>query len=159
MIPANVLDLVLLVCVLCVVVLLLSRIGKKRVRYIDAGRSQVFYSKRYKISAKPDLVENKNTLVEKKSRRKGVYPSDIAQLIAATLAVRSKYDIRDGYVVNQTERKQVDLTGSDSELFALIRTEYEYAVMIKKGKQPPPSPAQWKCRSCQFKGRCKYAVV
>ena len=57
------------------IVLLVSRLFKRRVKYIDTGKSSVFVSKRYKIAAKPDLIQDNKTLVEKKSRRTGVYDS------------------------------------------------------------------------------------
>jgi len=140
------------------VVLLVSRLFKRRVKYIDTGKSSVFVSKRYKIAAKPDLIQDNKTLVEKKSRRTGVYDSDRKQLIATALAVRSVHPIRSGFVETQTDREEVDLAGSDKSLFRLIKTEYKNALLINAGKKPPAYPSYQKCRHCQFRSDCEHSA-
>lgn len=152
-------ELALMLVMLYLILTLLSGLRKKRVRYIDDGSKGSFRSDLFRITAKPDLIEDGTTIVEKKSRRSGVYESDKKQLIATALAVRSKHKIRSGYIVTQTERVAVDLTGSDRKLFSLIKTEHAHAWMVNEGRRPPPSPTRSKCRSCQFNKRCEYAYA
>jgi len=157
-VDGNYVDMALAGCILYAVFLLVSRFGRRRVSYIDGGRSKVFYSSKYGISAKPDLIQDKNTIVEKKSRTKGVYKSDVAQLVASALAVRSEYAIKIGFIVTKTDKVEVDLSGSDSDLFDMISSEYSNARLILSGKTPPASPSKAKCGSCQFRKECNHSV-
>jgi len=149
---------ILLLGVLYFAVLLITRLFRKRVRYIDTGDSETYFSKKYGISAKPDLILNGNTIVEKKSRLKGVYVSDRKQVIATALAVRSKYKITVGIVETQQDRVEIDLSGSDAELFKSIEKDYQDAISVKRGIPPAPSPSIVKCRGCQFNSMCEYAM-
>lgn len=152
-------DLIILAAVIYFLILIVSRVGKKRVQYIDQGSSEVYYSRKYRISAKPDLIEDRHTIVEKKSRRKGIYESDRKQLIATALAVRSRYPITRGVIETQSDREEIDLSGTDAALFARIEKEYLHAEAVNRGSEPPPYPSLPKCGGCQFRSRCDYSLT
>ena len=154
-----------LISLIAMITILLLLLGeainwrKKRSIYIDRGKNDKIYkSEKYRIVAKPDVVLDKHTIEEIKNRESGLYSSDRAQMIATALAVRSSHRITKGVLVTKNARYDVSLEASDRKLFELIREDYNHAVTIASGRIPPGKPAEQKCRSCEYRERCKYSL-
>lgn len=149
---------VILLFLFLVIVIALSPSQKgERILYQDKGeRSRVFVNKRFGIAAKPDTIlrtDEGDICIEFKSRKKGVYPSDIAEAKAAALAVRSKYRIVAIEIRNQTENQKFYLPKDDDLLYSEIK---HYAEMAQIAKQEllPATPQKFKCRNCPVNQSC-----
>ncbi len=133
---------------------------KARLFYSDKGiKSRVFTSNKYKLAAKPDfiyqLANGDYVLIEYKSRKGRVYPSDIQQVLAAIIATRSVYPIREAYVHTDTTRLKIDATVSDEELFDNIKRNYELTKQIKQGKKVEVCyKSDYKCNTCSMRKHC-----
>ena len=127
--------------------------------YSDKKGSQIFKSSKYKISAKPDFIYNVNgeyILIEYKSRNSAVRESDEYQVIAATLAVRSKYPISKAIIYTSGNHIKDIVLGSDEEIYSKIKTVADKTRASKRGIAPciirDKSP---RCRYCGYKEICK----
>lgn len=136
-----------------------------RTLYLDVdGASRVFESRRYGIRAKPDKLERCRDggveLVELKSRpRRRPYPSDVAQVIAATLAVREAgLDVRAARLETPVGSHAIDLDASDDALFRRIRPAVGIARQVAAGVEPRATPAVAKCGGCGYRDLCPHAV-
>ena len=128
-----------------------------KVLYKDSGpRSRVFINKRYGIAAKPDAIlqtPDGNVGVEYKSRRQGIYMSDIVEAKAAALAARSKYRVNLIQIKNQTESKVFPLPKRDEDLYNEIKQYKELADAAQHQLlHAEPQPA--KCRTCPVNRHC-----
>lgn len=129
--------------------------------YADSGlRSRRFYSRKYKIVAKPDFVVRLDTgeyaIVEYKSRRSGrVMASDVSQVKASVIAVRSKYPITKAYVLVDKKLHALDVDKSSANLAKEIATELKYARDAKRGvKIMVFARNKGDCFNCPYKSRC-----
>ena len=150
--------------------LLLYRRGRlsERSLYLDRGASsRVFESRRHGIRAKPDALERIGgrrggavELVELKSgARRRPYPSDVAQVIAATLAVRaSGIDVRRARLETPDGGHAIDLDASDETLYRRIERATEAARLVARGGEPTATPSAAKCRGCGYRTRCPHAA-
>ena len=130
-----------------------------RLIYSDKKASQIFRSNKYKISAKPDFIYNvsgKYVLIEYKSRNSAVRESDEYQVIAATLAVRSKYPISKAIIYTSGNHIKEIMLGSDEEIYSKIKVVADKTRISKNRVKPcimrDKSP---KCRYCGYKEICK----
>ena len=129
----------------------------ERVIYKDTGpNARVFVNKKYKVAAKPDLIlKNIDGYigVEFKSRKYGIYESDIVEAKAAALAARSKYPIFAIQVKNQTQNKVIVLPKSNADLFREIEGYISLASQARL-RLLPATPHPMKCKSCPEKMSC-----
>lgn len=136
------------------------RNDKVKLVYQDNGNGRVFASESYKIRAKPDFIYTLPTgdtvLVEYKSRHRGIYESDVKQLIATAIAVNGHYpNIKHGYIYNRLgEVKHVNLNFPLSMLAQKIQVEVASLRSIATGSIPTFSPVPVKCRYCAFVWQC-----
>lgn len=153
-----------------IVVFLLSR--KKRslpfnlkgkVIYADEGRkSKVFINETYNISAKPDFIirlPNKElAAVEYKSRDRGIFRSDIAQLKASVIAARSQMNITKAFVVNKSEVREISIGVSTESIYGSIRYYVEAARRIKANPQHIEysyTNKERQCVTCSVRNACQ----
>ncbi len=154
---AMVLSLIIIAAILYLLVMERRNRSKQTAIYVDHNRNNtVFYSTRYAISAKPDAITGPTTIEEMKSRRRGIYASDRAQMIATALAVRSTYPITRGILVTTEKRYDVSLAGTDEALFEQLTDEYAQATLIANGIAPTANPSPGKCRVCEYQTLCEY---
>lgn len=155
-------QLMIIVACIIVFVFLFILFGKQnanapKVLYKDTGpRSRVFINKRYGIAAKPDaILQTPDGIVgvEYKSRRHGIYLSDIVEAKAAALAARSKYRICAIQIKNQTQSKVFPLPKNDADLYNEIKHYKELADAAQHQLlHAEPHPA--KCRACPVNRHC-----
>ena len=95
-------------------------------------------------------------LIEYKSRNSAVRESDEYQVIAATLAVRSKYPISKAIIYTSGNHIKDIVLGSDEEIYSKIKTVADKTRASKRGIAPciirDKSP---RCRYCGYKEICK----
>tara|TARA_R110000737_G_scaffold329115_1_gene344078 strand:- start:282 stop:803 length:522 start_codon:yes stop_codon:yes gene_type:complete len=133
---------------------------KAQLIYSDSGRkSKIFTSAKFGLAAKPDfiyrLASGEFVLIEYKSRKGRVYPSDIQQVIAAIIATRSMYPISQAYIYTDTTSLAVDATSSDVELFDSIKYNFYLTKRIKEGKKVDVCyKSEYKCNTCSMKEKC-----
>jgi hypothetical protein len=144
----------------------IRKIKKHRLIYCDDQAQKTFQSAQYKIRAKPDFIyeiDPENLcLLEYKARSGGVYPSDIAQLIATAIAVIETYsNVTHGYVYTRGGKYQKVQFGSPNDtdriakLVRKIQSELNTARTIKSGKFVSVSKqSQRKCQACGFHSHC-----
>lgn len=134
-----------------------------RTIWLDKGRSTpAFYNRQYGIAGKPDSIQEVNgemVAVEYKSRKGRVFASDIQQLVASTLAARSKYPIKKGIVKTATQSEVIDLSGSDAQLFRNIESSYNKVIALQQGNSGCPDPHYIKCRACGYSSQCKHSAA
>jgi len=159
-------SILLIAAVLAVVLALLLRSRlPSHVVYLDTGRSHSFVSAVYRIKAKPDELSYQApdilSLTEYKSREKGIYPSDKAQMIATAIAVKeSGHDIDVGYLqTGNGEKHRVELSGSTESLFSQIAVHANNARMAVSGIEPIATPVKFKCNSCPYRTKCPHSVA
>jgi CRISPR/Cas system-associated exonuclease Cas4 (RecB family) len=132
---------------------------KGRLVYTDnAPQAKVFVNKRYQLSAKPDFVFRiglwSYITVEFKSRNAPVKESDLIQLIATVIAVRSQYNIVRAMVVTNSETQEISI-GSNSKLYSSIKQLHKQAKKVKHfNKEPKPLVNDARCKGCGYLGRC-----
>lgn len=156
-------------CALLALVALLARVPRRptddptaRTMYLDEGRgSRTFVSERHRLRAKPDKLEGDvrdATLVELKSRPRGIHAADRAQIIATALAVRAEgiHVARARLETLEDEPVTLDLAPSDAALFERIRPAVEAARLALGGTAPAPAPSVGKCRACGYRARCPH---
>lgn len=124
----------------------------------DLPTSKVFVNHKYKLSAKPDFVFRtslfKYTTVEYKSRNGAVKDSDIVQVKATIIAVRSKYNVTKALVVTATEQKQV-IAKSSAALYRDIKELHKQAKLVKHfNKMPKKLINSYKCERCGYREHC-----
>ena len=154
-----------LICVAVFIIafVLLDRGDKdsERVIYKDTGpKARVFVNKKYKVAAKPDLIlKNIDGYigVEFKSRKYGIYESDIVEAKAAALAARSKYPIFAIQIKNQTQNKVIVLPKSNDDLYREIEG-YVSLASLASAKLLPANPHPMKCKSCPVKMSCNESL-
>lgn len=127
----------------------------------DVPDGHVFVSERFRIRARPDKLEGEPddvTLVELKSRSRGVHASDRAQVVATALAVRADgFDVRRARLETRDgDPVTLDLDAPDDALFARIRPAVAAARLAVRGIEPAPSASPGKCRACGYRTRCPY---
>lgn len=140
----------------------------KNIKLIFNGEheEQICTCTHYKIKAKPDFVyehpDKSLTVVEYKSRRKGVMPSDIAQLIATAIAVNGHYigkTVKNGYVLTGNgSYQEIDLDKSSDELMEAIKKPLQAVRDVIEGRAVIPDACAKKCRGCGFRHICQHAV-
>ncbi|MHD0644301.1 PD-(D/E)XK nuclease family protein [Pseudomonas aeruginosa] len=132
------------------------------ITYTDESESaHVFVNKRYGIKAKPDfLVKLRRggyAVVEFKNRSSGrLFASDIAQVKATVLAVRTQYPVKQAYVIAGTTRHVIDVEKGSAALYKEIRTEVEQAKRVERGETLfifPKSTVV--CKGCSQRANCK----
>ena len=154
--------LALLVVLLVAALRRLSSDARRAPLYLDDGpASATFVSRRYRLRARPDLLERDGdtvTLVELKSRARGVHPSDRAQVVATALAVRAAgHDVRRARIeTREGAPVAVDLDASDEALFERIRPIVRMARLAVAGTPPAPTPSAGKCRACGYRANCPH---
>lgn len=154
---------VILLLLFLVIIIALSPSQKgERILYQDKGeRSRVFVNKRFGIAAKPDTIlrtDEGDICIEFKSRKKGVYPSDIAEAKAAALAARSKYRIIAIEIRNQTECQKFYLPKDDKLLYSEIQQYVEMA-KVANTELLPATPQKIKCNSCPVNQNCNQRAI
>lgn len=98
-------------------------------------------------------------MVEYKSRKGKIYPSDIAQLKASVIAARSRYNITKAYVSTDGEIKEVNVNKSNTVLFEEIKEAYELTVAIVSGKTVTVCyKSKYKCPTCSMRAHCEFSV-
>lgn len=131
--------------------------------YADEGlNSRVFASDQYRIRAKPDRVEgsiDQSVIVEYKHRSGRVYASDLAQLQAGALAVRSAgWTVNQGVVITADGAELWVELGDDRRILNAIAQALNAARLVKRGGVPEAKPTFNKCRACAFRDRCEYSL-
>ncbi|MCG9576696.1 hypothetical protein L1D14_10645 [Vibrio tubiashii] len=134
--------------------------------FLDKGqvRGFAFFNRRFLIGSTPDAIYRTNInqihIVEQKSRKKGIYDSDIAQaeIGALTVSESNMGTVTHITVANQTQTltKRVP---SPRKIARKYKKEIQIAREIKNGKHidiRKPEPA--KCRSCRYFNECKNHV-
>ncbi len=132
--------------------------------YADQGRSSKdFVNSRFGVRAKPDFVyllpDGTYVLVEYKNRKSGMRDSDVGQVLASVLAVRSRYPVRRAFVA--TNGKLTPVGGAewtDRAIYDAIREELELVRAIQRGKVPDHSPTPERCARCGYRDDCKWRV-
>jgi CRISPR/Cas system-associated exonuclease Cas4 (RecB family) len=124
----------------------------------DAPKAKVFVNKRYQLSAKPDFVFRVSLwsyiAVEYKSRNAPVKESDLIQLIATVIAVRSQFNIVRAMVVTNSESRELSL-GSNSKLYRSIKQLHKQAKKVKHfNKEPKPLVNDTRCKGCGYREHC-----
>ncbi len=130
----------------------------------DSGReTKYFINNEFDVYGKPDLMYRKENgkilLVEFKSRKGGIYLSDIIQTKAAALAARGAgYDIDEILVKTRGKERYYKLSNCNSDLYR----EIERFVKIAQSSSYYNSdlvgtPENRKCYSCAYKHSCKYS--
>lgn len=125
-------------------------------------RGFLFFNRKAGIGASPDAVYEtdflQSTVVEIKSRRKGIYDSDWAQAEMGAVAVADSDIIpRVKYVAvsNQTET-QVRPVKSTNAILRKYKSEIKMARQILNGKIiEVRRPQKNKCQACRYYDRCK----
>lgn len=134
----------------------------KLVWYDKNNRKKPFFNKKYKVFGKPDLIYKTlqgYLLVEFKSRKGGIFESDITQAKAAALAARyNGYKISDILIKTATEEKYITIPTLDSELHDDIESAIKIARLAKNGSALKALPYPRKCRACAFNHDCHYSV-
>lgn len=129
--------------------------------YADIGRnSRLFICKVFGLSAKPDFIyktgRNEFTLVEYKGRAKGVYDSDVAQVIASVIAARAKYNIQKAYVQTDFTRKEIIVNKPSVELYKEISHLVDMTREIESNEIVTQCyPGKIKCKSCSMATHCE----
>lgn len=153
--------------VLAVIVVVLARglARAPRAAYLDEGpASAVFASARYRIRAKPDLIERapdgSAVLVERKSRVRGLYPSDRAQIVATALAVRAHGIPLAGARLEcgGEAPHRLALAADDATLARTISRPLAEARLVAAGGVPAATPSSGKCRACAYARTCPHAI-
>lgn len=140
----------------------LNMIGERgRVIYTDSGgSSRSFLNKQYGIRAKPDFIlelkGGEHAVVEYKSRDSGMlFASDVAQVKATVLAIRSRYPARRAFVVAGARCHEVKIKKSDSGLYKDIQQEIGYAREVAQGEMVKVfSSNERQCDRCFSRSRC-----
>ncbi|MDF9399167.1 hypothetical protein [Vibrio sp. 1180_3] len=124
----------------------------------DSPMAKVFVSHKYELSAKPDFIYkiwwNKYAIVEYKSRVGKVKQSDINQFLASVVAVRSHYNIREGYIVTGQDVRHFELEKSTRSIYAQIAHLHKIARRIKHRGCKPKFSRNQNCNNCGYKGAC-----
>lgn len=146
---------------------IIPALKKQGVNLIYNGETseQVFTSSRYKIRAKPDFIyeraDGSLILVEYKSSRRRAMKSDITQLIATAIAVKSHHKnkrVTTGYVLTgKNYYKWVDLSKSLDLLALEIERPLSVARQVKNGYQPSADPVKKKCLACGYQYVCEHS--
>lgn len=123
----------------------------------DSPNSKVFINHKYELCAKPDFIfrigYKKYVIVEFKSRKAPVRPSDIAQLKATALSARSQFNVVCGYVVTGSEIQEIVL-GSNASVYRDIKAAHKKAKSIKRLGQCPKVRMSDKCKTCGYFANC-----
>ncbi len=141
--------------------------GKKvKLIYNDDAKKIKFCSIRHKIIARPDFIyeypDGSLAIVEYKSRKKGVMARDITQLKAAAIAVKEEWQcrVKHGFVLTGSRQYEaVDLNKTGDTLAKEIGKYLTIAREIKSGHAPTPEPTARKCRGCNYRSNCQYAML
>lgn len=169
-------DSVLTVLILAVVIAvvgfrLVKRLGRSRdplnidgkLIWIDEGQStRPFFNHLYGVLGKPDFmykIKGGVLAVEYKSRKSGVYESDIVQAKCASLAARGNgYRVIKIMVKTGSDTKVISLPGDNQILYNEIKRYIDICRDTKAGKTAPALPSRRKCRSCAYKYACDHAL-
>lgn len=128
--------------------------------YVDDNpRSKVFVCKRYELSAKPDFVFKTGLftycVVEFKSRKGAVKESDLVQLIATVIAVRSKHSVTRAMVVTSGVKKELEIASS-GKMYKSIKKLHREARRVKHlNKKPKALQNNQKCNGCGYREHCE----
>lgn len=130
---------------------IISELRKSDAKLVFNGETddQIYTCSYYKIKAKPDFIyEYLNgdlAIVEYKSRKRGVMPSDVVQLIATAIAVKGHYvliKVTKGYVLTDDgSYQEIDLDRDSTELIKQIEKPLKAARDVIRGKMPVPEPS------------------
>lgn len=132
----------------------------------DSPTAKVFVSHGYKLSAKPDFIFkigfNQYVIVEFKSRQGAIKHSDLVQLLATAIAVRSKYRVVRGYIVTANKTKAVGF-GTNRQIYRQIKDTHKIVKKIKHTNYFPPKKCDANCQNCGHIEVCekdtKYKMV
>jgi CRISPR/Cas system-associated exonuclease Cas4 (RecB family) len=136
-----------------------------RLIYCDESRRKIFVSHTYRIRACPDFIyqntKGEMMIVEFKSRIGGIKASDVNQLIATAIAVKSTYPtIRYGYIYTRSKTyRKVDLHISLPELVEKIMPELSACRAIAHGNRPYFKAVVHKCRKCLYRSECHQGQI
>lgn len=129
--------------------------------YADSGpESRAFISKKYGVLGKPDFIVKLATgeyvVVEYKHRASGrLYDSDVAQVKATVLAVRSRYKVTRAFVLAGSSRHEIDIQVKDAALYKEIKQEVEQVKRAMKGEVLPVyTDKTVRCGSCHNARNC-----
>lgn len=120
---------------------------------------------KHRIKARPDFIyehpEKSLTIVEYKSRKNGIMPSDINQLVATGIAVKSECSdksVTKGYVMTAGHSYQsFDLSKNIDELASFIDRPTRAIRNIFKDIEPKPQASVKKCGGCGYRDKCNHA--
>lgn len=126
--------------------------------YVDnSPKSKVFVNHAYELVAKPDFIYkiglNKYVIVEYKSRSAPVKPSDIAQLFATAIAVRSEFKVVKGYIVTESEMRTYEF-GSSSAVYRKIKSIHKRAKELKFLGYKARVKKKPSCYKCGYNYHC-----
>ncbi|MCF6767597.1 Dna2/Cas4 domain-containing protein [Thiotrichales bacterium 19S11-10] len=126
---------------------------------------KIFSCMDHRVRAKPDflyeLSDGSIAIVEYKSRKKGVMPSDVSQLIATAIAVKGHYknQVKKGYILTgRGSYKEVNLDMSSHRLVKSIEYQIRAVRDIIRGKEPKLTPNPNKCQNCGFRHICTFSA-
>jgi CRISPR/Cas system-associated exonuclease Cas4 (RecB family) len=128
--------------------------------YADNGTTRAFVSRMYGIKAKPDFVLRLRTgdyaVVEFKSRANGrLYESDVAQVKATALAVRSRFPVKRAFVMAGDLRHEIKLPADSKALHAQIATLAKYVRLAERDPLAVYNAHPGKCRACAHRNGCE----
>ncbi len=134
--------------------------------YTDDKKSEVFYSKKHKIRTRPDfLIKMPNgdvVPIEYKSRKSGIYPSDIEQVIATVIALRDKFpSINYAYILNRSgQHKRIDCNKNTDELLERIsRSVWAVRAVANRKTVMPSITSVKKCQGCGERLICSHSKI
>lgn len=136
-----------------------TRFGfKGKLVYVDDSPTvKAFVNHRYELAAKPDFLFkvgfNKYVTVEYKSRKGKIKESDIAQLHATALAVRSQKNVIGGYIVTGSENRYFKF-GSNHSVYKHIKNAHKTAKSIKLLNKLPKDKLARQCNNCGYNYYC-----
>lgn len=130
--------------------------------YSDKGiGSKVFKDKVRRIRAMPDRIEGTQRsalLLEYKSRKGGVYNSDVVQAIASVLAARgSGINITGAQIHTRGGSVKTIELGDDASLERKIKHPLMNARIVMSGGVPKATHQKVKCRGCGYNQVCEYS--
>jgi CRISPR/Cas system-associated exonuclease Cas4 (RecB family) len=163
--------LILAVVIAAVGLRLVKRIGRSggplnidgKLIWVDEGQStKPFFNHLYRILGKPDFmykIKGGVLAVEYKSRKSGVYESDIVQAKCAALAARGNgYRVIKIMVKADSDSKVISLPGDNQILYNEIKRYIDICRDTKAGKTAPALPSRRKCRSCAYRYTCNHGL-
>ncbi|MGR5448594.1 hypothetical protein ACP3V3_02175 [Vibrio sp. PNB22_3_1] len=139
----------------------ITRFGfRGRLAYADRGlKSEVFASKSYELSAKPDFVfkleDGTYALVEYKSGNRPMNAFDRIQVLASIVCVRTRYNVRSAFVATSLGVYPVDGAHRTTRaIYREIGALHRIARSIKHKNKNPQKINPTSCPSCSKRSYC-----